>query len=245
MKFCALLAASLLLATTLTAQEPTGRADSPGVHADGIEALTIAANPCSARYGIDSARNLDDGSVQTTSVETSVARDSQGRVYRERHSLAPSTSDEQPSLTNFFILDPVAHTRTSCNVTARRCDLTGYNGVSFLRPIPDGSFNPGYRLVKRKNLASDVIYGLNVIGTRETVAFRGGWPAEQWQVSTQEFWFAPDLGVNLSATSKVPIAGTQVVRVSELSRGEPDLAMFQIPANFVVEDHRQPPKPQD
>jgi hypothetical protein len=100
-------------------------------------------------------------------------------------------------------------------------------------------------LVKRKNLASDVIYGLNVIGTRETVAFRGGWPAEQWQVSTQEFWFAPDLGVNLSATSKVPIEGTQVVRVSELSRAEPDPAMFQIPANFVVEDHRQPPRPED
>jgi hypothetical protein len=106
MKFCALLVASLLLGSTLTAQEPTERADSPCVHADGIEALTIAANPFFARYGIDSARTLDDGSVRTTRVETSVARDSQGRVYRERHSLAPGTSDEQPSLTNFFILDP-------------------------------------------------------------------------------------------------------------------------------------------
>jgi hypothetical protein len=59
----------------------------------------------------------------------------------------------------------------------------------------------------------------------------------------QEFWYSPDLGVNLSATSKLPVKGTQAVRVSEFSRAEPDPAMFQIPANFVVEDRRQPPKP--
>jgi hypothetical protein len=243
MKFCALLAASLLFAGALTAQEPSDRDDRSRVHADGIEVVVVAANPFSARFGVDSSRSLDDGSVQTKHVETTVARDSQGRVYRERHSLAPGNSGEQPSLKNFFILDPAAHTRTSCNVTARHCDITRYRGVPFLRPIPDGSFDPGYRFVKRRNLGSDFIYGLNVVGTRETVAFRGGWPAEEWQVSMQEFWYSPDLGVNLSATSKLPVKGTQAVRVSEFSRAEPDPAMFQIPANFVVEDRRQPPKP--
>jgi hypothetical protein len=245
MTFSALLAASVLLASTLAAQESTDLNDRSRVHADGIEVLAVAENPFSARYNIDSFRNLDDGSVQTTHIETTVARDSEGRVYRERHHLPPGNSDEQSSLTNFFILDPVAHTRTSCNVSARRCDITRFRGVSFLKPIPDGSFDPGYRFVTRKSLGSDVIYGLNVVGTRETVAFRGGWPAEEWQVTIQEFWYSPDLGVNLSAASKVPIAGTHSVRVSELSRAEPDPAMFHIPAYFTVEDHRQPPKAQD
>jgi hypothetical protein len=58
-------------------------------------------------------------------------------------------------------------------------------------------------------------------------------------MSTQEFWYAPDLGLNLYATSKAPNASTQAPRVSELSRAEPDPAMFQIPPNFTVEDHRQ------
>src|SRR5271154_1979629 len=136
MKFSALLAVSVLLGCTFTAQEPTERPDSPRVHADGIEVLVVAENPFSGRYSIDSSHSLDDGSVQTTHVETTVARDSQGRVYLERHNLAPCSSDQQSSLTNFFILDPVAHTRTSCNVTARRGDITRFRGVSLLRPIP-------------------------------------------------------------------------------------------------------------
>src|SRR5271170_5233131 len=156
MKFSALLAVSVLLGCTFTAQEPTERPDSPRVHADGIEVLVVAENPFSGRYSIDSSHSLDDGSVQTTHVETTVARDSQGRVYLERHNLAPCSSDQQSSLTNFFILDPVAHTRTSCNVTARRCDITRFRGVSLLRPIPDDSFDPGYRFVTRKSLGSDV-----------------------------------------------------------------------------------------
>jgi hypothetical protein len=88
-------------------------------------------------------------------------------------------------------------------------------------------------------LGSDVIFGLDVFGTRQTTAFRGGWPAEKWQVSTQEFWYAPDLGLNLYTPSKTPNASTRAVRVSELARAEPDPARFQIPPNFTVEDHRQ------
>jgi hypothetical protein len=239
MKFSALLATSVLLGSALKAQEPAEPVDSPHVRADGVQVLVIAEKPFSARYNIDSSRSLDDGSAQTTHIETTVARDSEGRVYREHHSIPPGNSDEQSSLTNFFMLDPVAHTRTSCNVTARHCHITRYRGVSLFRPIPDGSFDPGYRSVTRRELGSDVIFGLDVFGTRQTTAFRGGWPAEKWQVSTQEFWYAPDLGLNLYTPSKTPNASTRAVRVSELARAEPDPARFQIPPNFTVEDHRQ------
>lgn len=157
MNFYALLAASLLLASTLTAQEPNEPADSPRVHANGVQVLVVADKLFSARYSIDSSRSLDDGSVQTTHAETTVARDSEGRVYRERHNLASANSDEQSSLTNFFIFDPVAHTRTSCTVTARHCDLQLYHGVSSLRPIPDGFFDPGYRFDARENLGFLVV----------------------------------------------------------------------------------------
>jgi hypothetical protein len=147
MKFSALLATSVLLGS-LKAQEPAEPVDSPHVRADGVQVLVIAEKPFSARYNIDSSRSLDDGSAQTTHIETTVARDCEGRVYREHHSIPPGNSDEQSSLTNFFILDPVAHTKTSYNVTARHCDITRYPRVSWFRPIPDGSFDPGYRSVR-------------------------------------------------------------------------------------------------
>ncbi len=78
-----MLAASVLLDSTLRAQEPAEPVDSPHVRADGVQVLVIAEKPFSARYNINSSRSLDDGSAPTTRIERTVARDSEGRVYRE------------------------------------------------------------------------------------------------------------------------------------------------------------------
>jgi hypothetical protein len=242
MKLFAWLAALLLLGGS-AAQESAPR-ECPGhalcIFANGIEILLVAENPFSARYSIESSRNFDDGSVPTMHLETNVARDSQGRIYREHRSADPNNATEQSELTNIFILDPVAHTQTSCNVAARHCTVRRYHGRSFLKPPPDGSLDPGVHFVTRTNLGNDIIEGLSVVGTRETVSDRGGWPEEKWQVSTREFWYSPDLGINLSATSKLPTEGTRAIRVIDLSRSEPDPALFQIPANFTVEDRQRP-----
>jgi|HubBroStandDraft_6_1064221.scaffolds.fasta_scaffold18798_4 hypothetical protein len=239
MKFCALLAASLLLicctaaslllASNVNAQEPSR------VHADGIQILLIADNPFSGRYSIDSTQKQDDGSPKTVHVDTNVARDRQGRIHREHRNVAPSDSEKESAIADVFILDPVAHTRTSCNVAARHCQVARYHGPSFLKPAPDGLLDPSAHFVTRKSLGSDIIDGFNVIGTIEKVAIRGGWPAEKWQTSTREFWYSPDLGINLSATTKDPIEGEVAIRIVDLSRSDPDPALFQIPSGFVVE----------
>src|ERR1700728_589924 len=140
MKFCALLAASLLLicctaaslllASNVNAQEPSR------VHADGIQILLIADNPFSGLYSIDSTQKQDDGSPKTVHVDTNVARDQQGRIYREHRSVAPSDSEKESAIADGFILDAVSHTRTSCNVAARHCNVARYHGPSFLKPTP-------------------------------------------------------------------------------------------------------------
>jgi hypothetical protein len=48
--------------------------------------------------------------------------------------------------------------------------------------------------------------------------------------------------VNLSVTRKDPRQGTVVIHVLDLSRSEPDPSLFQVPANFTVQDHRQSAK---
>ncbi len=86
-----------------------------------------------------------------------------------------------------------------------------------------------------KALGSDVIDGVNVAGTRETITISAGVVGNaQPLVTTREFWYSPDLQVNLSITRKDPREGTQVIPVGDLSRREPDPAMFQVPAGFVV-----------
>ena len=58
-------------------------------------------------------------------------------------------------------------------------------------------------------------------------------------MTTREFWYSPDLEVNLSVTRKDPRDGTQTIHVADLSRSDPNPAMFQIPSGYVVLDHRR------
>ena len=243
MKLYALLAASVLLTCTLAAQEAdeTFRGPDRGtiVRVPGIQILPAAGRPFSGRDHIEWTRTLEDGTVVTTHLYALLARDSQGRIYREHMSFVPVNSNQQSRRREIDLLDPVAHTRTTCTVATRRCTITDYHASTSFTPGPVGAFDNGKRYLSRESLGTDVVDGLNVIGTRETVTISAGAVGNsQPLVTTKEFWYSPDLQVNVSVTRKDPREGTQAIRVMDLSRTEPDAAMFQVPAGYTVEDIR-------
>ncbi|HEY6370048.1 MAG TPA: hypothetical protein VIX37_05685 [Candidatus Sulfotelmatobacter sp.] len=81
---------------------------------------------------------------------------------------------------------------------------------------------------------------VEVLGTRETTTLKAGAVGNsQPLVTTREFWYSPDLQIILAVTRKDPREGTRVIRGVDLSRSEPDPAMFQVPAGFVVPDLRR------
>jgi hypothetical protein len=247
MKRYALLAVSLLFACTLTAQqsEEPSRGPDGGTryHVAGIEVLPAAGRPFSGRGTTEWTRNLDEGSVVVTHLFAMVARDSEGRIYRERRHFVPANSDQEPKRVEFTILDPVAHTRTTCTVVPSHCVVTGYHAPTTFTLRPAGPFDDGKRTLSRESLGSDTIDGINVVGSRETVSINAGVVGNsQPLATTREFWYSPDLQVNLSIIRKDPREGTQVIRVIDLSRSEPDPAMFQVPAGFVVEGPSGPGK---
>jgi hypothetical protein len=247
MKPCALLTVSLLLACALSAQESDGSLRGPDggtrFRVAGIEILPATGRPFSGRDNIEWTRNLEEGSVVTTHLFATMARDSQGRIYRERVPFVPANSDQQPKPTEFSLSDPVAHTRTTCTVATHSCAITDYHAPTRFTPQPTGPFDNGKRSLARESLGSDVINGLNVVGTRETITINAGAVGNsQPLVTTREFWYSPDLQVNLEVTRKDPREGTQAIHVADLSRAEPDPAMFQVPAGYVVVDNRRPAK---
>jgi hypothetical protein len=236
-----------LIACTLSAQESDELSRGPDgetrfrVH--GIQVLPAAGRPFSARDSIEWTRSLDDGSVATTHLFATVARDSQGRIYREHRSFVPVNSNQQSRWIDMVFLDPVAHTRTTCVVATRHCLVTDYREFpSFVPPLA-GPFGKGTGYLSRESLGSNVVADLNVIGTRETISINPGAVGNsQALISTREFWYSPDLQVNLSVTRKDPRFGTQVLQLVDLSRAEPDPAMFRVPASFIVQDFRTPAK---
>lgn len=237
------LVVSALLACSLTAQESTETSRGPDggtrVHVTGIQVLPVAGKPFSGRDSIEWTRTLEDGSVVTTHLTAIVARDSQGRIRRERTNFVPADSNEQSRPMEMIILDPTEHTRTTCSIASRQCTVTDYSTALKFTPVPAGPLDNGTRYLTRKSLGTDTVDDLNVVGTRETVTINAGVIGNsQPVVTTREFWYSSDLEINLSVTRKDPREGTQVIQLIDLSRSEPDPELFRVPSDFVIEDQR-------
>ncbi len=55
-------------------------------------------------------------------------------------------------------------------------------------------------------------------------------------VITTETWYSPDLKVLVMSKSSDPRMGETTYKLTNLSRAEPDPALFQIPADYSIKD---------
>jgi hypothetical protein len=208
-------------------------------HVDGISVRPLPGQPFSGRSTTEWTRTLEDGSAVTSHLFALVARDGQGRIYREKRNFVPANSDQEPHRFQFKIADPLTHTLTECKVASRSCIVTDYFVSTSFKLRPVGPFDDGKRSLAREALGNDVMDGINVTGTRETITIDAGVVGNSHALSiTREFWYSPDLQVNLAITRKDPREGKQVVRVHDVSRSEPDPDLFKVPEGYAVHDTR-------
>ncbi len=234
------LAALLLAAAASPAQDDARGPDGTmKQRVPGVEVLTIPGKPFSASTTTDWTRTLEDGSVVATHLEATLARDSRGRVYRERHSFVPSASGAKAPLNEIHIMDPHAQTQIYCSTHAMQCVIYDYTPETLFNAPPVGPSSDGTRTLARESLGSDSMEGLFVTGTRETTTIRlGAVGNEQPLILVREFWYSEDLQTNLAVTRIDPREGKQVIRLSHISVGEPDAHLFEIPIGYRVRDLR-------
>jgi hypothetical protein len=230
----------------MTAQSALDRGPDGKTHTvvPGIDVPTLQGVPFAGTDTIIRTRPVEGGGSVVTSVTSKVVRDSQGRVYREHHHFGPPNTDPQKTLYAFYVLDPIAKTRTECTLATRRCTVVGYR-PSLAFPLAHvGPFDGGKRSLARENLGQNNVDDLNLVGTREiTTIFPGTAGNDQTLTLTREFWYSPDLKTNISVTRTDPREGTEAIHLAILSRGEPDPSAFAIPSNYVVNDLRSRSKP--
>jgi hypothetical protein len=238
---CAFLSVASL--TQNSAAQSLGPEANTRVTINGIRILPAIGKPFSGSDSIDWTHTLEDGTVIAMHQDAKLARDGQGRIYRENVTRFPANSGQKSVVREIIIMDPVAQTRTACVVAAHECTVGGYRAPASIPRPPEGSFKTGKGNISRESLGNDTIDGLEVVGTRETLTVDTGVEGNSQPLSSvEESWYSPDLEVNLSVTRKDPRQGTVVIHVLDLSRSEPDPSLFQVPANFTVQDHRQSAK---
>jgi hypothetical protein len=91
----------------------------------------------------------------------------------------------------------------------------------------------------REDLGKNIVSGLDAGGTRETRTLNPGAIGNDRPISiVKEFWYSPQLGINLSVKRMDPRHGTEIFNVTDLSLVEPDPKYFVVPGGFSIVDHR-------
>jgi hypothetical protein len=232
-----LLTALAFLAAPLGAQTAGDTQHAPdGGTSEMIQSITIPAlanAPFSCTVTTELVKKLEDGSSMTLQNHRLVMRDGAGRIFQERRSFVPKAGTKEPELMQLEISDPIKHEKYFCSPHLRSCELHYYfSPASF-------SNAKGQADVTSESLGKDMISGLEATGVRETRHLAPGTIGNDLELSiTKEFWYSPQLDINLLVKRFDPRFGTQTFAVTELSVTEPDLTYFSVPAGYSIIDRR-------
>lgn len=240
---CISLVSTLVLCSIALAQT-NGRsgAYSASTVSGGINLRAVAAAPFSADVVSQSTQILADGTPVTRESHGKIFRDSAGRTRSETEleSSAAGVGPRRfvtivdPLLGTSIVLDVAAKTATIFHlpsapaVTARKLNLATAAQTGRHLNVP-GS----------EDLGAMMIEGFAVTGSRRTrateaVAAKGTSP----NIVT-ETWFSSDLKVELLVTTRDLQSVSRTTRLTRITPGEPDPALFQAPADYTVGENSQ------
>ena len=246
--------AAILLGTIACLAQTSDSAPNPGpriAHDGGVREVLesivvppIPNAPFMATLDTEWIRYAGDGATITFVNERHVARDGQGRLYEERWWLVPKNSDRKSKMNWIQIADPKQRTLFNCSVQRKVCELRNYDPADDLGaaaqvpPIPSGAATHGPMNIE--DLGTQNIAGVETIGRRQTTTIEAGAMGNDLPMtSVREYWHSQELGLNLLSILSGPMIGKQTFTITELTQGEPDTQLFQLPAGYKITDLRK------
>lgn len=178
-----------------------------------------------------------DGSVLKLKTTREIARDSRGRIRNESRSMIPISSNQTPGIVRVHLFDPETRTsimldpqeRTFSSMTVNHPPATVPPRLVYASPT--GSTLPPNEFTKEEDLGMQEMEGVAVHGVREIQTI----PAESKGkdvVVTDEYWYSDDLRINMLIAHNDPRTGSVTMTVRQVTRSEPDAALFEIPNGY-------------
>lgn len=228
--------------------EMRGHGGPPGEFMGGIDGRTVTGSPFSAQIVSTSTQTLPDGSHISRNVNATVARDSQGRTYRQQtmENLGPVSTGA--SKTVVFLRDPVAHTSHVLSMDSKTATMSNMpqrqRGPRGSAP-PSASNTPQAETRTRpqrkgetvESLGSQMMEGVMAEGTRITHTIPAGSIGNEHELKVvSETWYSKDLQTVVMSRHTDPRMGESVFKLTNITRTEPDATLFQVPAGFKVNE---------
>jgi len=214
---------------------------SPEMRFDG---KVVKGAPYSATAITESVQTLSNGARITNKTTSSIYRDSEGRTRREMtlDRIGPfATADEPTQL--IFINDPVAgvlYVLDQRSHTARK--MAAHTGDrSPRRPpaerAPDRAPGKAHSEGKTESLGKQVIEGVEAEGVRSVITIPEGKIGNDRPIEiVSERWDSPEMQTVVLSKHNDPRFGETVYRLTNINRAEPAQTLFEVPADYKVEE---------
>jgi len=221
----------------------------------GFETKVVKGAPYSATAEAETVQTLADGNRIRNKTTTLVYRDGEGRTRRE------VVGKEQSLPTEVFISDPASGVNYSLD-TQRRVALKTQVNLQELdlekmkfaaememkqRELKRRTQASGQvmraedeEIVKKsqpivESLGQQIIEGVLCEGRRATFTIPAGEAGNEQPITTvNEQWYSAELQVYVLTKQSDPRTGETIYRLSNINRGEPDRALFEVPADYIV-----------
>ena len=219
------------------------------------EGGVVKGAPLSGDFIVSHDNTLADGNRIHNESQSRVYRDAEGRVRREVgvDLATPATGTVKRSMV--VITDPVAGKRYMLNPdtkTAREMPTArpqapwrrarehvsvmggpgGSGAVSV--GVMGGPGGPGE--VTKEQLGTKTVNGLQAEGVRVTRTIPAGAIGNDKPIEVvTERWYSPDLQIAVMTVHTDPMMGTMTTKLVNVSRGDPDASLFQVPSDYKLE----------
>jgi hypothetical protein len=186
----------------------------------------------------EQTQKLDDGTHIVTKSHARLYRDSSGRTRMESFGSINGVPSDEPTI--IHIQDPVAGTTYFLRVQERTAQLMSPlqlpNKPRVLKKavVPSEEMRPKST---SEEIGTQSFDGVLAEGVRLTTIFPPGSVGNDrpFQV-VQETWYSKELGLTLFEKRSDPRSGESIMRVTSFDRSEPDLALFQVPPDYTLQD---------
>jgi len=241
----------LLLAWSGSAQTSTG--NDKEVIANGgllhsLLAAPVTGQPYSAEQVHSTVQVLADGTKVSHQGHHFVARDAEGRVRVEMR--LANGQNGQPDAVQVYVTDPVAHI-----LGVWRVGIQGAKNEASIFKMPARDAQQPVKLASEtspkvdarpqpivtvEDLGMDSLQGIAVSVQKTTTIVPAGRSGNDKPITkTHEVWTSPDLKLVLKEEWNDPRTGTKTVELRNLSRGDPDPALFRPPSGYAVKNTKQ------
>src|SRR5262245_55117319 len=219
----------------------------------------VTGAPYSAEMTTEIVQQLADGNRIERRSTSSVARDGEGRVRREQQVMAIGPILPAGRAQIVTIDDPVAKVHYSLDADrkvaiqlpmpiAAKFDGPGPGSAAVVARTGKDQLVAGLRVGGRdateertETLGTREMEGVMAEGTRATITIPAGAIGNQSPIEiVSERWYSPELQTVIFSRRADPRFGETTYRLTNIVRAEPAAELFQVPADYKLEQPKEP-----